>query len=111
MPITSGWDGLKSLPQTILFTLPSPGGMTQLVKIWERWYAITESIHSNISWLTKMPSCATMRPGHSFMRAKELGALCTVHAENGELVFRLQKDIYDQGIHGPEGHPFPVHQS
>ena len=42
---------------------------------------------------------------NSFMRAKELGALCTVHAENGELVFRLQKDIYEQGIHGPEGHP------
>ena len=42
---------------------------------------------------------------NSFLRAKELGALCTVHAENGELVFRLQKAIYDQGIHGPEGHP------
>ena len=39
------------------------------------------------------------------MRAKELGALCTVHAENGELVFRLQKDVYERGIHGPEGHP------
>ena len=42
---------------------------------------------------------------NSFTRAKELGALCTVHAENGELVFRLQQDIYDKGIHGPEGHP------
>ena len=42
---------------------------------------------------------------NSFTRAKELGALCTVHAENGELVFRLQEDIYNQGIHGPEGHP------
>lgn len=42
---------------------------------------------------------------NSFSRAKELGALCTVHAENGELVFRLQKEIYEQGIHGPEGHP------
>jgi dihydropyrimidinase len=42
---------------------------------------------------------------NSFTRAKELGALCTVHAENGELVFRLQQDIFDQGIHGPEGHP------
>ena len=42
---------------------------------------------------------------NSFLRAKELGAICTVHAENGELVFRLQKDIYEQGIHGPEGHP------
>jgi len=42
---------------------------------------------------------------NSFLRAKELGALCTVHAENGELVFRLQQQIYDKGIRGPEGHP------
>ena len=42
---------------------------------------------------------------NSFTRARELGALATVHAENGELVFRLQKEIYDKGIHGPEGHP------
>jgi len=42
---------------------------------------------------------------NSFTRAKELGALCTVHAENGELVFHLQQEIYDKGIHGPEGHP------
>jgi len=41
----------------------------------------------------------------SFMRAKELGALCTVHAENGELVFRLQQEVFDKGITGPEGHP------
>ena len=42
---------------------------------------------------------------NSFLRAKELGALCTVHAENGELVFRLQQAIFDKGITGPEGHP------
>jgi dihydropyrimidinase len=42
---------------------------------------------------------------NSFKRAQELGALCTVHAENGELVYRLQQDIFDKGIHGPEGHP------
>ncbi len=42
---------------------------------------------------------------NSFMRARELGALCTIHAENGELVWRLQQQIYDMGIHGPEGHP------
>ena len=42
---------------------------------------------------------------NSFSRAKELGALCTVHAENGELVYRLQREIYEQGISGPEGHP------
>jgi dihydropyrimidinase len=41
----------------------------------------------------------------SFTRARELGALCTVHAENGELVFRLQKEIFEKGITGPEGHP------
>ena len=42
---------------------------------------------------------------NSFTRARELGALCTVHAENGELVWRLQQEIYEKGIHGPEGHP------
>lgn len=41
----------------------------------------------------------------SFTRAGELGALCTVHAENGELVAHLQEDILAQGITGPEGHP------
>ena len=42
---------------------------------------------------------------NSFSRALELGAIPTVHAENGELVFRLQQDIYEKGITGPEGHP------
>jgi dihydropyrimidinase len=41
----------------------------------------------------------------SFLRAKELGALCTVHAENGELVFHLQHELLLKGITGPEGHP------
>ena len=42
---------------------------------------------------------------NSFRRALELGALPTVHAENGELVFQLQKQLLAQGITGPQAHP------
>lgn len=42
---------------------------------------------------------------NSFKRALELGAMPTVHAENGELVFMLQKEVAQSGITGPEGHP------
>jgi dihydropyrimidinase len=42
---------------------------------------------------------------NSFKRALELGAMPTVHAENGELVYLLQKTVSDMGIKGPEGHP------
>lgn len=41
----------------------------------------------------------------SFGRARELGAICTVHAENGELVDFLQRELLAQGITGPEAHP------
>ena len=42
---------------------------------------------------------------NSFSRALELGAVPTVHAENGELVFRLQKELFESGMTGPEAHP------
>ena len=42
---------------------------------------------------------------NSFSKASELGALPTVHAENGELVYQLQKKLLAMGITGPEGHP------
>jgi dihydropyrimidinase len=42
---------------------------------------------------------------HSFKRARDLGAIVTVHAENGELVFQLQNELLKRGINGPEGHP------
>jgi dihydropyrimidinase len=42
---------------------------------------------------------------NSFSTAQSLGAICTVHAENGDLVFKLQDEIYKRGITGPEGHP------
>jgi dihydropyrimidinase len=42
---------------------------------------------------------------NSFSRSLELGAIPTCHAENGEMVFQLQKKLLEQGITGPEGHP------
>jgi dihydropyrimidinase len=42
---------------------------------------------------------------NSFKRALELGAMPTVHAENGELVYLLQAEMKAKGIVGPEGHP------
>ena len=42
---------------------------------------------------------------NSFKRSLELGAMPTVHAENGELVFMLQAEMKARGITGPEGHP------
>lgn len=41
----------------------------------------------------------------SFRRALELGAMPTVHAENGELVYMLQQQLLQRGITGPQGHP------
>ena len=41
----------------------------------------------------------------SFQRCLELGAVPTVHAENGEIVWHLQQALKHQGITGPEGHP------
>lgn len=42
---------------------------------------------------------------NSFTRALELGAMPTVHAENGELVYQLQKKLIEAGMTGPEAHP------
>ncbi|SFU31123.1 dihydropyrimidinase [Pseudoduganella namucuonensis] len=41
----------------------------------------------------------------SFRRALELGAIPTVHAENGELVYQLQQDLIKRGLTGPSSHP------
>ncbi len=41
----------------------------------------------------------------SFARALQLGAIVTVHAEDGDLVLDMQNEIFSKGITGPEGHP------
>ena len=42
---------------------------------------------------------------NSLCRALELGAIGTVHAENGDAVAYLQRKLLAEGINGPEGHP------
>ncbi|SLN14424.1 D-hydantoinase/dihydropyrimidinase [Pseudoruegeria aquimaris] len=42
----------------------------------------------------------------SFQRCKELGALPMVHAENGDVVDLLQKEMLAKGITGPEAHAY-----
>lgn len=42
---------------------------------------------------------------HSIRRAGELGALCTVHAENGDAVAYLQAKLLAEGQTGPDAHP------
>ncbi|MGL5115901.1 MAG: dihydropyrimidinase, partial [Beijerinckiaceae bacterium] len=43
---------------------------------------------------------------HSFSRCAQLGAMPMVHAENGDVVFRMQEDLMRRGVTGPEGHAF-----
>jgi dihydropyrimidinase len=43
---------------------------------------------------------------HSFRRCAGLGALPLVHAENGDVVLRLQEQFLEAGTSGPEGHAY-----
>jgi dihydropyrimidinase len=117
------------------FAIPNPQqNIIEAYKQWREWsaksacdysfhVAITwwdETVHRDMEILTKEYGvnsfkhfmaykgaimCDDETLVNSFSRARELGALCTVHAENGELVWRLQQEIYDRGFRGPEGHP------
>jgi dihydropyrimidinase len=43
---------------------------------------------------------------NSFARCAHLGVLPLVHAENGDVVARMQEALLERGITGPEGHAF-----
>ena len=117
------------------FVIPSPQTSTlEAYHQWREWaeksvadysfhVAITwwdETVHADMKTLVEKHGVnsfkhfmaykgAIMAPDeilvNSFNRALELGAMPTVHAENGEMVAQLQKKIFDMGITGPEGHP------
>jgi dihydropyrimidinase len=117
------------------FVIPSPKqNILEAYKAWRGWAekaATDYSFHVAITWWDDSVSrdMGTLVADHgvnsfkhfmayknaimvedevlikSFLRAKELGALCTVHAENGELIYYLQQELIRKGITGPEGHP------
>ena len=43
---------------------------------------------------------------NSFLRCAGLGAMPLVHAENGDVVWRLQQHYLSAGVTGPEGHAY-----
>jgi len=117
------------------FVIPGPGdSVMEAYKTWRGWAeksATDYSFHVAITWWDEsvrkdMVTLATEYGVNSFKHfmayknaimcddetlinsfttAAKLGALCTLHAENGELVYHLQQEIYNKGISGPEGHP------
>jgi dihydropyrimidinase len=117
------------------FVIPSPGqGLLDAHAAWMGWAekaACDYSFHVAVTWWSDRVAhemgvltrdhginsfkhfmaykgaimCDDETLVNSFLRARELGALCTLHCENGELVHRLQQMVYDKGVHGPEGHP------
>ena len=117
------------------FVIPAPGqSLLEAYHTWRGWaaksagdytfhVAITwwdESVHADMGTLVREHGVNSFKHFmayknaimandevlvNSFTRALELGALPTVHAENGELVFQLQQSLLKKGITGPAAHP------
>ncbi|WP_284946933.1 dihydropyrimidinase [Acidisoma cladoniae] len=116
------------------FVIPSPGAsLLDAFKTWRGWaeksatdysfhVAITgwsDQVHEEMGVLTRDHGVNSFKHFmaykgaimvddgimlNSFTRALELGAICNVHAENGEAVAFMQKKLLAMGITGPEGH-------
>jgi len=117
------------------FVIPSPGtSILEAYHQWRKWaeksvadysfhVAITwwdETVHADMKTLVEKHGVNSFKHFmaykgaimatdeilvNSFNRSLELGAMPTVHAENGEMVAQLQNKIFNMGITGPEGHP------
>lgn len=117
------------------FVIPNPGqSLLEAFHTWRGWaeksagdyafhVAVTwwdESVHRDMGTLATQHGVSSFKHFmayknaimaddevlvNSFTRCIELGALPTVHAENGELVFELQRRLLAAGITGPRAHP------
>ena len=116
------------------FVIPNPGdSLVEAWRTWRGWgekAAADYSFHVAVTWWSEQVreemGVLTRQHGvnsfkhfmaykgaimvddgvllNSFSRALELGAICNVHAENGEAVFHLQRKLLEAGVTGPEGH-------
>jgi len=117
------------------FVIPDPGQpLMEAYRTWRGWaekacadysfhVAVTwwdDSVHADMGRLVRQEGVNSFKHFmaykgaimaddeilyNSFSRALELGAMPTVHAENGEMVFQLQKKLLAEGMTGPEAHP------
>jgi dihydropyrimidinase len=96
------------------FVIPNPQqSIMEAYQTWRGWAeksAGDYGFHVAITWWDEtvkrdMGTLVRQEGVNSFKHFMELGAMPTVHAENGELVFLLQKTVAEMGIKGPEGHP------
>ncbi|PCI67047.1 MAG: dihydropyrimidinase [Gammaproteobacteria bacterium] len=117
------------------FVIPNPQqGLMDAYKMWREWsekscsnysfhVAVTwwdDSVHKDMGTLVREEGVNSFKHFmayknaimaddevlyNSFSRAVDLGAIVTAHAENGEMVYQLQRKLLEMGMTGPEAHP------